>query len=145
MLTNSGVEVRPLQPVRTFIAGHVLRFGYVDRDRDGKPVVTVKEFPAGSEVRESDVPAEKDGVDPGELERLIASGALKYPSEVMAPEQIQAQLDENQRLREELATLRAAQAAGAGGQRTEDLLEQTEAQIEQAKATAATTRGRHNP
>ena len=110
-----------------YVVYGTVRYGY-PAPRGG-----VREFKHGETLTPEDL-------DPADREEQIAEmrrlGVLHTPGEVMTAEQIDARLAEYERLKAEVEALKAAQAAGMGGQRTADLLAEAEAEAEAAEPVA---------
>jgi hypothetical protein len=100
---------------QTWIVQGTIHAGYGDG--------SIRDFLPGETFTASDAPA------PGELERLIESGVLKTVAETLNTEQMAEKLAHMADVEAELATLKAAVAAGEGGGRAHDLLAEAEAAV----------------
>lgn len=102
------------------------------------PEDPIREFKHGEVLTPEDLdPRDRDQI--AEMRRL---GFLHTPGEVMSAEQVNQRLAEYEALKAELDALKEAQAAGMGGQRTADLVDEAEARTEEAAEAAGQPAGK---
>lgn len=131
-----------MQLAETYIAYGTIRVGIPRRDEQGNPkldnqgrqIVDVRQYHHGEEVHPRDFT--DPAFDPDDVPRMIRDGHLRLPAEVLPVEDLNAKLERLKQLEAENAALKAAVEQGSGGGRAADLLEQSEAEIAEAKATA---------
>lgn len=116
-----------------YVVYGTIRYGY-PAPRGG-----VREFKHGETLTPEDLDPQDREEQIAEMRRL---GVLHTPGEVMTAAQIDARLAEYERLKAEVEALREAQAAG--GQRTADLADEAERQLDQAEEAAGKPRSSRN-